>query len=169
MLLKSTFVPHYCDFVCWFLVEMTPNHGELLTERIGHMIKVYRFERFFSIFFFSLSFCFDQVRLKEMSTLPFIKADIVPINCVPICPSSSQVLSVEKKRHSIQHKGAKNCSVRAEALISEFDKFAFGEMSTSNIHLSPEQECLCGKMYFTMELLRQIEKQTLVSYILHDD
>ncbi|KAK4519642.1 uncharacterized protein ATC70_009879 [Mucor velutinosus] len=88
-----------------------------------------------------------------------MKETMVPVNCIPVCPSSSQVLSVEKKRHSIQLEGVKNCSVKADALISEFDKFAFGEMSTSNTCLSPEKECLCGKMYFVVELLRQIEQQ----------
>ncbi|GAN10541.1 hypothetical protein MAM1_0368c10084 [Mucor ambiguus] len=96
-----------------------------------------------------------------MATLPFLRENAVPVNCIPICPSSSQVLSVEKKRHSIQLEGVKNCSVMADALISEFDKFAFGEMSTSNTCLSPEKECLCGKMYFVVELLRQIEQKTL--------
>lgn len=100
-----------------------------------------------------------------MAALPFIKEDIVPVNCIPICPSSTQVLSFEKKRHSIQPEGAKNCSVQADALISEFDKFACGEMSTSNTFLSPEEECLCGKMYFIVELLRQIEQENLVSYL----
>ena len=99
-----------------------------------------------------------------MATLPFINEDTVPLNCVPICPSSAQVLSVEKKRQSIQYEGVKNCSVKADALISEFDKFAFGEMRASNTSLSPEQECLCGKMHFIVELLRQIEQQSLVSY-----
>ncbi|KAF1804729.1 hypothetical protein V8B55DRAFT_1382236 [Mucor lusitanicus] len=96
-----------------------------------------------------------------MTTLPFLKESEVPINCIPICPSFSQVLSVEKMRHSIQAKGVKNCTVKADALISEFDKFAFGEMSTSNTSLTPEKECLCGKMYFVVELLRLIEQQTL--------
>ncbi|KAL9544657.1 hypothetical protein MBANPS3_007508 [Mucor bainieri] len=64
-------------------------------------------------------------------------------------------------RQSIHIEGAHNFSAKVDALISEFDTAAVGEMSTLNTCLSPEEECLCGKMYFVVELLRQIEQQSL--------
>lgn len=53
--------------------------------------------------------------------VPYMRSNIVPVNCVPVCPSLSQVLNAEEKRRVLLNRGSQS-TVIADALLLAYDK-----------------------------------------------